>query len=129
MRSTVFAMSLLIVSGCNLAEQSKAKAIVKETLVDPASAKFENIVTSGEVTCGWVNSKNRIGGFVGAQRFMVKDQFDVFMDSSASAVESGEMSKWYREFLDCVSDNEAAQARNTREFFRDVGEISDELKR
>lgn len=53
----------------------KAKAVLTGALNDPDSAQFRNVVVvrHGELLtlCGEVNAKNRMGGYVGFQRFMV----------------------------------------------------------
>ena len=50
-----------------------AKDKVKETLKDPKSAQFKNVmfrnVGNSPVICGEVNSKNSFGGYIGFQRF------------------------------------------------------------
>lgn len=49
--------------------------IVKGSLIDPDSAKFKDIHLNREsnVACGWVNSKNKMGGYAGDQFFFVSD--------------------------------------------------------
>jgi hypothetical protein len=119
---------ILVLCGCDISTTMKAKSLVTEALIDPQSARFENVVSNNGSTCGWVNSKNRMGGFVGAQRFLVKDGFEVFLDSSKNAVENGSMSKWFGEFLSCVEKNEEAKSRNTREVFRNIEQVTKELQ-
>jgi hypothetical protein len=49
-----------------------AKDTVKEKLVDPRSAEFKNVrATATGNVCGEVNSKNRMGGYVGFKHFWV----------------------------------------------------------
>jgi len=50
------------------------RASVRNGLIDPESARFDPVVAGrtpeGEVVvCGWVNSKNRMGGYAGKQPF------------------------------------------------------------
>lgn len=51
-----------------------AKDAVKANMSDPGSAKFDNITVSHKVgnpvVCGFVNGKNKFGGYVGSQRFI-----------------------------------------------------------
>jgi hypothetical protein len=51
----------------------QAQQKVKRYLNDPESAQFSDIRTNPktDVTCGSVNSKNRMGGYVGARRFVI----------------------------------------------------------
>ena len=42
-------------------------------LVDPQSAQFSDVNTSGGATCGLVNSKNRMGGYTGQKSFIVRE--------------------------------------------------------
>jgi hypothetical protein len=70
------------------------EAAIRESLIDPDSAKFEwpyGYAPSrwtqflhkrpyyGYITCGMVNSRNRMGGYVGATRFVVVIKFDVVL--------------------------------------------------
>lgn len=51
-----------------------AKAVVKQSLKDPDSAKFQNVrvvdYNDGKVVCGEVNAKNSYGGYVGYASFV-----------------------------------------------------------
>jgi hypothetical protein len=52
--------------------ENKAKKAVSSILIDPDSAKFENVF-KGKVAnsyCGFVNAKNRLGGYTGASAFI-----------------------------------------------------------
>lgn len=52
--------------------ENKAKKAVASVLIDPDSAKFENVF-KGKVAdsyCGFVNGKNRLGGYAGASPFI-----------------------------------------------------------
>lgn len=50
----------------------KAHLAVGEKLLDPYSAKFsdESVLGDPAVVCGWVNSKNSYGGYVGRTAYM-----------------------------------------------------------
>ena len=67
----------LALSGCAEASKIKvAKALVAEQLTDPDSAQFRDIevIDKGDgkfVVCGKVNAKNRMGGYVGYEVFVV----------------------------------------------------------
>lgn len=70
----------------------KAQAIqaVKRSLNDPNSAIFENIQHSQKTgaTCGNVNAKNRMGGYVGMTAFIVDGDGGVTL-APAGATDSG----------------------------------------
>lgn len=60
----------------------KAKEMVRRELKDPNSAEFRDIYQvslpkGGTKVCGWVNSKNSFGGYVGFRRF-ISDGTDGF---------------------------------------------------
>jgi hypothetical protein len=50
---------------------SEAKRAVAGTLIDPESARYENVKVQKElsVVCGLVNAKNKFGGYVGFKQF------------------------------------------------------------
>lgn len=43
---------------------------VKDGLIDPYSAQFEDIKVNDRLVCGKVNAKNRMGAFTGAETFL-----------------------------------------------------------
>lgn len=55
-------------------EFAEAKDIVRKKLSDPESARFDDLFKvqgdHGETVCGMVNSKNKMGGYVGATGFI-----------------------------------------------------------
>lgn len=53
-------------------EHIKYRTAVTGVLLDPQSAQFRNEKIAGELYCGEVNSKNRMGGYVGFNRFIVR---------------------------------------------------------
>jgi hypothetical protein len=68
-----------------------AKAAVKGGLFDPYSAQFEDlrVVTNqnGEFICGFVNAKNKMGGYVGKAPFVygvVGQRFNIITDRQAA---------------------------------------------
>lgn len=44
---------------------------VRLKLNDPSSAEFDSVEKKDQVTCGFVNAKNRMGGYVGYRAFIV----------------------------------------------------------
>lgn len=112
---------LMLATACS-PQIDDAKIVVKEQLVDGQSALFENVVVqkteivngvlqsvSTPAVCGWVNSRNRMGGYTGAQRFVVKVGVPTFGDATDS--------EWSEAFMMCIihSDDKAAGDRLTRE--------------
>lgn len=69
---------------------------VKSKLKDPDSAQFRNAFYSEAigvpVTCGEVNSKNSLGGYVGFQRFIAGGDL-LFLETQMAA---GEMDKSWK---------------------------------
>lgn len=68
---------LFMCSACDGA----VKSAVKRDLIDPHSALFSEIKTEGGITCGLVNSKNRMGGYVGDRIFLYQGG-DVYFSNS-----------------------------------------------
>lgn len=66
-------------SGVAIAEKA-----VRNALSDPDSARFRGVVYNSKTggTCGMVNSKNRMGGYVGDTEFLVTDDGEVTLDDS-----------------------------------------------
>lgn len=57
------------------AEVNRAKSALLNELVDPNSAQFQNVtftrIGQAAIFCGQVNSRNRMGGYGGAQPFII----------------------------------------------------------
>ena len=68
LKAKVCVLLALVLGGCD----SGAKRAVRERLVDPRSAQFSEVRTEDGVTCGLVNSKNRLGGYTGRKLFVYK---------------------------------------------------------
>jgi hypothetical protein len=71
-------LSLLFsTTGCENAVQKKVKTTqdsFRMTLIDPNSAMFQDVkMYEDGALCGQVNSKNRMGGYVGFTSFYYKD--------------------------------------------------------
>src|SRR5712671_5400862 len=68
-----------------------AKAAVKGGLFDPYSAQFEDLRVArnqnGEFVCGFVNAKNKLGGYTGKAPFVygvVGQRFNIITDRQAA---------------------------------------------
>lgn len=58
---------------------NEAKREVRKSLIDPDSAKFEAVfeIQSSGAVCGFVNGKNRMGGYAGANPFVYEKNVGV----------------------------------------------------
>lgn len=132
-RIIIPALAAMALAGCGDPAIKDAQTEVREQLVDSQSAQFENVVVQKTqmseddqtivpvvtpAVCGWVNAKNRMGGYTGAERFLVKDGFPTFTRN-----EEG----WAGAFAECVihSDDKAANDRLTREGRRAIDAYRD----
>ena len=68
----------VVLTACNVAsgdsaEVAKMKSIVKNVLIDGESAQFSDLkyYKSTNFGCGFVNAKNKLGGYVGKKKFIV----------------------------------------------------------
>jgi hypothetical protein len=62
---------VLVLTGCDHPEISRAKEALQVTLKDPGSVQYDEIKTYSErVVCGKYNAKNELGGYVGFKRFI-----------------------------------------------------------
>lgn len=68
----------------------QAKKAVNSALVDPESSKFRDVeyFKGTGATCGYVNAKNRMGGYVGFTIFVVTEKGEVLLNPNADT-ESG----------------------------------------
>jgi len=71
----------------------KAKRAVMDVLTDPESARFKNVryVSDAKIVCGQVNSKNRMGGYIGFIPFTV-EAGEVFIDDGEGPADPGKIS-------------------------------------
>jgi hypothetical protein len=71
----ILASALLCVTGCQDSRISKARDAVKEKMIDPDSAKFEQVelCPASDMVHGEVNGKNRLGAYAGSNIFFVSD--------------------------------------------------------
>ncbi|WP_415289115.1 hypothetical protein RSD66_04185 [Brevundimonas sp. S1H14] len=76
------AIFLMGLSACD-ARVREAKELVADQLLDPESAEFRNVKAEGPRVCGQVNAKNRMGGYVGYEDFLVGER-GVILESSVS---------------------------------------------
>jgi len=72
----IFSLIPLSIIGCSHGDSEKIdkiKSIVKERLIDGESAQFTDLkyYKSTNVGCGFVNAKNKMGGYVGKKKFVV----------------------------------------------------------
>nr|WP_315467126.1 hypothetical protein [uncultured Undibacterium sp.] len=79
-------LAIATASGLHYYPQFKAKNAVREILNDPESARFEGLFSNRKTgaVCGYVNAKNRMGGYVGRQLFIVSSNGVVDFDTSST---------------------------------------------
>lgn len=69
-----FVVMALLVASCDLlpTPENDAKKAVKSLLIDTESARFERVIVpeGGGAVCGFVNGKNRMGGYAGETPFI-----------------------------------------------------------
>ena len=70
MKKILIGVICAALAGCG---NAKAETAVRDLLIDPESAQFSDVVTKNDVTCGFVNSKNRMGGYVGRTAFLYEN--------------------------------------------------------
>ena len=76
---TLLCCSCSAIPGTNAYNEKQARDILSDTLFDADTAKLRNIrsdtdhlhKTDAKILCGEVNSKNRMGAYVGFHRFLV----------------------------------------------------------
>lgn len=86
MRIVLLSVALIALSACGQSDETKdqmnsiahvrvAKEKVQKSLIDPNSAEFRDVHVyrngKGKIVCGFVNAKNRFGGFTGFEEFIV----------------------------------------------------------
>lgn len=90
-----------------------AKRLVREELIDGATARFENVVSGNlldgrPAVCGWVNGRNSFGAYTGADPFLVVDGR---VRSLGAKIEPG----YEGAFGACVANDKAASERLYRD--------------
>lgn len=65
----ILALVFLAVTACS--QHDADLNAVRLKLTDPGSAQFDAVDKRNEITCGFVNAKNRMGGYVGYRAFIV----------------------------------------------------------
>lgn len=61
----------------------RAKESVTSEMIDPTSVVFTDVTADRSSACGWVNGKNRFGGYAGKQRFVWTDGGSTQFESDA----------------------------------------------
>lgn len=71
-------LGALTIQGCDRVPgtpEYRARSALAEYLIDPGSAKIELLSATPDAVCGTVNAKNRMGGYVGRQLFIVAESY------------------------------------------------------
>lgn len=61
----------------------RAKESVTSEMIDPTSVVFTDVTADLSSVCGWVNGRNRFGGYAGKQRFVWVDGGSIQFESDA----------------------------------------------
>ena len=77
---------------------TRVQDLVREQLIDPESARFRSVAFAkeGGAACGFVNSRNRLGGMAGATAFLVQPGGEVKLEPDRGMPES---LTWLREAI------------------------------
>lgn len=77
----IVAFALILATGPE-GLMAAARINVTRMLFDPESARFQDLKarTDTKVVCGYVNAKNKFGGYVGFRRFYFKEGGQVAID-------------------------------------------------
>ncbi len=110
-RISVATAALLCVSCSNGVEDD-----VRNRLVDPNSAQFSELATENGITCGLVNSRNRMGGFTGNILFVAQDGKVAFWGEN-DFVSLGGTSVCSSDALGLFLGNEARRLRDQNDSF------------
>lgn len=102
----------LLCTGCD----GGVKDDVRNRLIDPESAQFSELATENGITCGLVNSKNRMGGYTGTVLFVARDSKVAFWgDHDFQSL--GGTSACSPKALSIFLGNEARQLREQNDAF------------
>lgn len=69
----------LVLAGCQYIpgteanREAQARNVLEPVLLDASSARLRNVKVDGDLICGEVNAKNRLGAYVGFRRFLSVD--------------------------------------------------------
>jgi hypothetical protein len=80
MRRVLVAAALVALAGC---ADRQVEQAVRSTLKDPDSAQFSDIWRKDGTSCGTVNAKNAMGGYVGATPFLLRNGIAVYTGDGA----------------------------------------------
>lgn len=116
---TISLLALVALSACSpgASEIEYAKKVVSEELFDPSSAEFSDVAYMDGAVCGWVNGRNRMGGYVGSTKFLVKDGYRIFSQDTA----------WEEAFRACSLGNRETNARFWRDENRELQGFKDRM--
>ena len=81
------------------APEARIYTKVRMTLTDPESAQFRNFRTNAStgVSCGEVNAKNKLGGYVGFKKFLAAADGSVALEPPIPTVDQ-KTSEFVRQF-------------------------------
>ncbi len=71
--SIMVLIATFCLSACRNSAESEADKALQALLVDPESARYSFVVRNYDTICGFVNAKNRFGGYTGDHPFFIQE--------------------------------------------------------
>lgn len=120
--------ALLVACGlaaCTMGMEADATEQLSTILVDPDSAELSYVSRSGTSLCGFVNAKNRMGGYVGDQVFIIRQgEAPLILPIGGRALEATTEAcldtELSRELLDRASAQNEANYREIEQMVDDI---------
>jgi hypothetical protein len=105
---TVVGILTLMIAGCDQegARQREqietAQQAVTSEMIDPTSVLFSDVTATATSVCGWVNGKNRLGGYAGKQRFIWSGSGHVELESESDPAKFPDLKPQARDASRCM---------------------------
>lgn len=114
-------------TACTSQAEREASEALRPLLVDPDSASYSFVTRNNDTICGFVNAKNRMGGFTGDQAFFVQDgEAPLILPLGVRAMEKNRQHCIGTEFSQQMIDRSVTNSETvTRELDNLVNELDD----
>lgn len=88
---------------------AKAISRVRNYLSDPDSAKFQRVehFSKTSATCGYVNAKNRLGGYAGPRQFLVLGKGSVIFEPQDSGENNPQTASVLKARIQAIEEQQA----------------------